>query len=154
MDANLFQISLHHLRHAFCIGIIGALHRHPPQIGLQIFDASFFKRSFSRCWIIGNVFCVFVIRPHGWWNGVHGLLASAMINFFENGSPVNGHSNGGTDLYLVKWRLLRVHRQITDVKARLLNEINAAVRHHRRNVGRVRRNHHLAFACFHLGISR
>ena len=109
IDADLRQIGLHHFRHALGIGIVGTLHRHPPQVGFEVLDAGGLQHLLGLLGIVLVVDRRLVIGPDGRRDRVLGLLAGALIDLLQDRIAVDRHGDRLAHFDLVEGRLLRVH---------------------------------------------
>ena len=61
IDTDLCEVSLHHFGHALCIRIVWALHRHPPQVGGQVFSTRSFQQFLGLVRVVFMIDCCVVI---------------------------------------------------------------------------------------------
>ena len=154
LDANLGPVGLDHLRHTAGVRVIRTLYRHRPQIDSEaFFQARFFQQLLRLLRIVGVVFNVVVIAPHGRRDQVLRRLACALVNGFDDRFFVNRVGQRLTNFHVVQRFLLGVEGEITDVQARLFQQGNALIFLHARDVRRVRIRHHLALIFLQLGIA-
>ena len=121
-DADLREIGLHHLGHALGIGIVGTLHRHPPQIGVEVADAGRLQHLLGLVGIVGVVLDRVVIGPDGRRDRVLGRLAGALIDLLRDRIPVDRHVDGLAHFLLSNGGFWTFIREIADVEAGLLQQ--------------------------------
>ena len=144
--ANLRPVSLNHFCHTACVRVVRTLYRHRPQLNGEAFIlARFFQQRFRFLRIVGVIFNVVVIAPHGWWDQVFGCNASALVNRLDDRFFVHRVGQRLTHFHVIKRFLLGVEGEIAHVQASLLQQVDVLVLLHAGDVSRVRVWHHLAF---------
>src|SRR5918993_2709407 len=135
VHADLLEILLHDLRHAFGIRHVGARDRHVPQLGLEVLHASFLKHLLRPLRIVWVALDVRVEeRNEGGHVGRGDLPRISEGGLYELGH-VYGHVQRLAHLRVVKRLLLGVHRQVPDGVRRPNNHIESLLLQGRHVVG-------------------
>ena len=132
--------------HAPRVRVVGALHRHRPDLHRQIGDAGLFEHRLGGFGIMLIILDRVVVGPHGRRDRVLGDRARALEHHVEDRLLVDRHVESAADLRLVERRLLGVVGKIADIEALLLHHLDALGLLHRGDVGGVGIGHDVALA--------
>ncbi len=153
-DADLRQVRLHQLGHLLGIRIVGTLHRHVPEVGLEVGDTGLGQHGLRLLRIVRIGLDRVVIGPDRRRDRVLRGLAGALIDRRQDRVLVDRHVDGLTHLHVVERRLLHVHREIADIEAFLLQHLELRIGLQLRDVSRVRIGDDIALARFQARLAR
>ncbi|MPM98147.1 hypothetical protein SDC9_145330 [bioreactor metagenome] len=154
LNANLRPVGLNHLSHTAGVRVVRTLYWHCPQFNGKAFILTgFFQQGFRFLRIVGVVFNVVVIAPHGRWDQVFRGNASTLINRFDDRFFVYRVGQRLTDFHIIKRFLLGVEREVANVQTGLLHQVDIFILLHACDVSRVRVRHHLALVLLQFGVT-
>ena len=152
--ADFRPVGLDHFSHTARVRVIRTLYRHCPQVdGEAFFHARFFQQLLRLLRIVGVVFNIIVIAPHGRRDQVLRRLACALINGFDDRFFVHRVGQRLANFDVIQRFFLGVEGEITHVQTRLFQQVDVFIFLHARDVSRVRIRHHLALVFLQLGVA-
>ena len=145
LNADLGKVGLDEFGHAPGVRVVGTLHRHRPDLHLQVLDAGFREHLLGCFRIVGIVHDRVVVRPHRRRDRVLGHLAGALEDRVHDRLLVDRHVERLADLRIVERRLRGVVGKVADIETFLLHDLQVRIGLQAVQVGRVRIGHDMAF---------
>ena len=127
-DADRPPVGLNHLSHAFGVRIVGPLHRHRPDVGVEaVGEPGSRQHPLGRVRIEGVVDDRVVVGPDGRRDRVLGGDTGALEHGLDNGGLVDRHVERLTHPGVVERRLARVIGEVADVQTFALHQVDVGI---------------------------